>query len=75
LDEPALYQAFDHPAHGGWSNLFETRKFANGFFAEEDQDGKGGKLRRADACLGIFRPDEPKQAYRAGMQGVSRGDS
>jgi len=74
-DESGALEAGDDTAHRGGADLFGIGKLAKRLWTAEDEDGKSGKLGRADAAFAVADPKTPKEVDGGGVELVSKFES
>jgi hypothetical protein len=74
-DESGALEAGDDAAHRGGADLFRIGKFAKRLWTAEDENGKGGKLGRADTALAVANAKSAKEVNGGGVELVSKFES
>lgn len=74
-DESGALEAGDDAAHGRGADLFGIGKLAKRLWSAEDENGKGGKLGRADTALAVADAKAAKEVDGGGVELVSKFES
>jgi len=74
-DQSRALKALDDATHGGRANLLGIGEFAERSRSTEDEDGKRGELRRADAAFAVANTEPAKQMDGGGMKLIGEFDS
>jgi len=73
-DELGALEAGDDAAHGWRADLFGIGKFAKRFRSAENEDGKCGELRGADAAFAVANAKAAQQVNGSGVELVGEFD-
>ena len=66
--KPRALEAGDDAAHGGWPDLLGVGELAERLWSAEDEDGKGGKLGRADVSFAVADAKAAEQVDGGGVE-------